>query len=751
MSGSMRGAAGGAVVLLLMLLGEGVGAGAVRAQTPQQKYVEGACASCHDSDAVLRAQALPHASSVSCLDCHHMGLQTTSRAALKARQLDACRSCHETEAAETGHGAGDATCLDCHVIHGEPRLDWAKKSLSARCASCHDTPHKLHTGVEAGAPLCVDCHDVHHTRQRAAQEEVRTAAATGDVSEVSAGETPPMISACVSCHEDVHPSHPKKGRDAVDCVQCHDPDAAEPVARDSVRLAAACASCHEDAHRTHQGVGEGAPLCIDCHSFANDPPITELPVAVIADRCAVCHPDAMQEYLRGGHSVGLTSHASHKSVPTCLTCHVDMLEGETNRAPNRMAAASTCIGCHSNKKLAETYGLSTTVVTSYEDDYHGTTLGFMKAAGSADSVAVLTCEDCHGAHAVGWSKEKVVSEVCERCHKNASPKLAGAWLGHEPPGPHNQLPTWLVSMFYYFLIPFMLIGLSLIILYEALHGQRHRAWSRKVRSIWARLTGKQTERPRMIRRFTVWEQLQHALGLTTFITLVVTGLPQLRPDLATADAIIGFFGGIGTTRLVHRIAGFSFATLLVVHVGLAIVNAIRKRRMPIMLPTLEDFDKAVGTVRHFIESTPRPKVGKFDFAQKFEYGGLLMGGLVMTFTGIALVWPEVATRLLPGEWMAAMRTMHGYEATFATLVVVLWHSWGVIFRPEIFPLDTSIFTGKVSVERLREEHWLEYARLFPEEAAKEAAQEAAERAAGETSGRGGAGSEKAVPDAPPNA
>jgi len=56
--------------------------------------------------------------------------------------------------------------------------------------------------------------------------------------------------------------------------------------------------------------------------------------------------------------------------------------------------------------------------------------------------------------------------------------------------------------------------------------------------------------------------------------------------------------------------------------------------------------------------------------------------------------------------------MHGLEATFAVLVVVLWHSYGVILRPEVFPLDKSIFTGKISLERLREEHALEYERIF---------------------------------------
>jgi hypothetical protein len=77
----------------------------------------------------------------------------------------------------------------------------------------------------------------------------------------------------------------------------------------------------------------------------------------------------------------------------------------------------------------------------------------------------------------------------------------------------------------------------------------------------------------------------------------------------------------------------------------------------------------------------------------------------------------VITRFLPGQIVAASRVVHGLEATFAVLVIVLWHSYGVILRPEIFPLDTSIFTGKVSLERLKEEHPLEYERLFPDRAA----------------------------------
>ena len=35
-------------------------------------------------------------------------------------------------------------------------------------------------------------------------------------------------------------------------------------------------------------------------------------------------------------------------------------------------------------------------------------------------------------------------------------------------------------------------------------------------------------------------------------------------------------------------------------------------------------------------------------------------------------------------------------------------------RPEVFPLDTTIFSGKMRVSRLKHEHALEYERLFPD-------------------------------------
>ena len=97
----------------------------------------------------------------------------------------------------------------------------------------------------------------------------------------------------------------------------------------------------------------------------------------------------------------------------------------------------------------------------------------------------------------------------------------------------------------------------------------------------------------------------------------------------------------------------------------------------------KDFADVLQTFRHYLFRAPLPRVAKFDFSQKFEYWGLFLGGLVMSGTGIALVFPELVTQVLPGVVLAALRVMHGLEATFAVLVVTLWHAYGVIFRPEV--------------------------------------------------------------------
>ena len=51
------------------------------------------------------------------------------------------------------------------------------------------------------------------------------------------------------------------------------------------------------------------------------------------------------------------------------------------------------------------------------------------------------------------------------------------------------------------------------------------------------------------------------------------------------------------------------------------------------------------------------------------------------------------------------------EALLATGFIFVFHFFHTHLRPESFPMDTVIFTGKVQLERFKEERPLEYQRL----------------------------------------
>jgi len=659
------------IVTLLSALVLGAGAAPATAQEPDQ--VQTVCASCHQDLDVAKFRTFQHGDTVGCLSCHHIGFSNDS-ARVVAERIEACKSCHnDVSPAHLGVTEGAPSCTTCHSIHSDPPIEDAGPELSARCRTCHETRHAIHAGIPNG-PNCTDCHTLH-----------------GELHPETTDST--LANRCTACHQP-HPTHQRSSEGFPLCLDCHSIDGAPLRDATEEQRSDLCKSCHE-VHPTHASVKEGAPLCTDCHSVTSDPPLDSVGPAM-SRRCATCHEQAMSQYELGGHA----AHVDPGTVQTSV----------------RLQATEHCIQCHSNRKLSEKYGLPVNAVASYEDDYHGATLLFL--ADNPDAPVqpdVLTCEDCHGPHAVGWSNQKAVSQVCLKCHEKGDPKLAGAWLGHAPVGPKNQLVIWLVRLFYFMLIPTVLIGLTLNILFELRHQRAKGARLRDaIEALPSRFLQRKGRKKTMVPRFSVVERLEHAAGMVVFIMLVITGLPQTQPNGHMSHAIIASFGGIGSIRLIHRIMGFTFVALLVAHVARGVTGAIHKRKIPEIVPRPDDLPKALQMLWHRLKGTPAPKIGRFDFAEKFEYWGLFLGGMVMSVTGISLVWPELITTYLPGIVIAVTRTIHGYEATFAVLVVILWHTWGVILRPEVFPLDTSIFTGKISKERLKEEHRAEYDRLFAE-------------------------------------
>lgn len=213
-------------------------------------------------------------------------------------------------------------------------------------------------------------------------------------------------------------------------------------------------------------------------------------------------------------------------------------------------------------------------------------------------------------------------------------------------------------------------------------------------------------------RFSPRARAEHAAVMGLFLVLALTGFPQKFFPAAWAQALVDMLGGIDRARWLHRAAGVLFALLFGLHVAGAIWPTLRRRARLSLVPEGKDFGDAAAMLRFQLGTAPRPPAfDRFDYRQKFEYWGLLLGGAVMIGTGLLLLFPLAATRLVSGQLVPVAKVAHSGEGLMAFLVVLTWHVFNAHLSPEAFPGDASIFTGRIARDRLRHEHALEYARI----------------------------------------
>ncbi|MDI6772155.1 MAG: cytochrome b/b6 domain-containing protein [bacterium] len=215
-----------------------------------------------------------------------------------------------------------------------------------------------------------------------------------------------------------------------------------------------------------------------------------------------------------------------------------------------------------------------------------------------------------------------------------------------------------------------------------------------------------------VERFSLAQRVEHFLLLISFNVLVITGLPQKYSGEGWGERLIVLFGGIGQTRFIHRTVAVILVALGLYH--LLVVVATRKRpvRRHDMNLSIRDIRDMFADLRFLSgRSQERPRFGRFDYRQKFEYLAVLWGTVIMAVTGLIMWFPSLVTQWLPGVVVPAARVAHGGEALLAMLSVVLWHFYNAHFRPDVFPMDPAMFSGKITVERLRHEHPEEFDEL----------------------------------------
>lgn len=215
-----------------------------------------------------------------------------------------------------------------------------------------------------------------------------------------------------------------------------------------------------------------------------------------------------------------------------------------------------------------------------------------------------------------------------------------------------------------------------------------------------------------IRRFGVGRIFEHGLHMVLFVALVTTGLAQKFYMLDASQWFIMRLQGIDNVRFLHHLAGFVFTAAAAAHAIAAVAGVAFRKWQPTMVISRKDIDDAIHNIRYYLGMEDRQALcDRYDYKEKFEYWNILIGGVLMIVSGLILLYPAFVTRFLPGEFIPAAKVLHTNEALLVLLIIALWHIYNSIFSPEVFPFNTSIFTGYTTREGMAREHPIELARI----------------------------------------
>ncbi len=222
-------------------------------------------------------------------------------------------------------------------------------------------------------------------------------------------------------------------------------------------------------------------------------------------------------------------------------------------------------------------------------------------------------------------------------------------------------------------------------------------------------------------RMTLNERAQHLNLAINFTILVITGFALSFPKAFWVTPITDVPAGMTLRGFLHRLCGVATVCLGGYHVLYCVFTKRGRGIIKDMIPGLKDAVDLWETLKNnFFINRPAKilRMPRFNFREKLEYLGLIWGTLVMTVTGLIL-WFEVEWLKYFPKWTFDLaRTIHFYEAILATLTIIVWHFYSVIFNPDIYPMSWAWITGDLTEHEMEEEHGLELERIKAAERGK---------------------------------
>ena len=223
------------------------------------------------------------------------------------------------------------------------------------------------------------------------------------------------------------------------------------------------------------------------------------------------------------------------------------------------------------------------------------------------------------------------------------------------------------------------------------------------------------------RRFSPVERVLHSALMLTFVGCALSGLPLLfsaKPWAATLARILGGFQGAG---LIHRICAFVMIVVFATHVLMIFGRAIRNGSLmkvlwgpDSMVPQLQDGIDIYRNFKWFVGKGPRPQFDRWTYWEKFDYWAVFWGMFIIGGSGLLLWFPVFFSKVLPGWMFNIAALVHGEEALLAVGFIFTIHFFNGHLRPEKFPMDVVVFTGRISEHEMKDERLMQFERLQQE-------------------------------------
>ncbi|MHB8579414.1 MAG: formate dehydrogenase subunit gamma [Ignavibacteriaceae bacterium] len=220
-------------------------------------------------------------------------------------------------------------------------------------------------------------------------------------------------------------------------------------------------------------------------------------------------------------------------------------------------------------------------------------------------------------------------------------------------------------------------------------------------------------------RFTRLNRVLHVLMIVSFISLALTGMTLKFSYTGWAAILSHLFGGFESAGYIHRFFAVVMVSIFVIHIiGLTKLKKKEYKTWKALLfnhdsllfnkKDLKDF---IGSIKWFLGKGERPQYGRWTYWEKFDYFAVFWGIFVIGSTGITLWFPEVLTSVFPGWVINVATIIHSDEALLATGFIFTVHFFNTHLRPEKFPMDIVIFSGRMSLEEFKLDRPAEYKKL----------------------------------------